>query len=188
MLLEEITERVLTLIALNEVAESFGHATSGKCTLKVMAASASEKAIADNMVNVYSTNGNKGSKGHGLLLTTNGVLVTPYHAIAGIEKDYDAVRKQLEGGKPVQTHVFAERHYAVWHGKRYAFFPVFFAPDQRKDIALVKLVIKESNPRPIRFNIDGNRINQATPVKLHYLDDGAVKNINGYVKEERPKL
>lgn len=121
----------------------------------------SPKNIRNNVVVVYGTN-NDGSQNasSGLMITTDGFILTSFHSIYNWKKEFGNSEKEIPSG-PVG--------FKNWREERIVDFGMFFPGNGRRfaldlnyavrvdyDLALVKAILPSVRTRkPIRFRVDG---------------------------------
>ncbi len=150
----------------------------------------SESTIVNNLVSVETKipigDGYVNIKnGNGLLITTDGFILTAYHII---KKHLDDWRKIKDKGVPRWNFgkwaKDIEKKYHVFdqNGNRYPIDVTWYAKNSSLDIALIKAVIPRKKPRPIRFRVLEDELQPEQVVKLVGLQDGVLSGRYGKVK------
>ncbi|HLC55723.1 MAG TPA: serine protease [Candidatus Nanoarchaeia archaeon] len=150
----------------------------------------SESTIVSNLVSVE---GRKSigdgyvdtNKGNGLLITTDGFILTAYHII---EQHLDDWKKIKDKGIPRWNFrkwaKDIEKKYHVFdqNGNRYPIDITWYAKNSSLDIALIKAIIPRRKPRPIMFRILEDELQSEQVVKLVGLQDDVLSGRYGKVK------
>jgi S1-C subfamily serine protease len=154
----------------------------------------SERNISKNLVGVYAINeitsqapGSFSFNGHGgsgLMITTNGFIVTAYHNIQGVEDEW---RRINEEDPITQENVnswisrMRDRYCVIDQaGNRYPIDTSFWATIPNMDIALIKAVTNK-RPEPIKFRVVKDPLQVGDEVKLLGLRDHNPYNQYGKV-------
>lgn len=119
----------------------------------------SEKNIADNLVSIVNSNGGNGS---GLLITTDGWVITAYHNIDGYE--FGTLKGRIINLK----------------NESYDLDPTIIAKSPSRDIAFIK-AITGREPKPIKFKIIEDNLKKGDEIKLFGLRDHRPYNQLGRV-------
>jgi V8-like Glu-specific endopeptidase len=99
--------------------------------------------------------------GSGLLLTTNGLILTAYHTIKEWEEDWTEIRKI----GPTEDNIFGEfasrieGYFASDHKKTYQMDPTFYVKDTEHDIAIVKAIMP-NDPRGSGIRLSPNQLKE----------------------------
>ncbi len=156
----------------------------------------SEEKIADSLVSVVglgaiikklaygSTVMESKGVGTGLLLTTDGWIVTAYHNIKKYETDWKRIN---EKNPPTEANIHAWMEHMKWKyavvDKQGASYPIdigFSATNPAFDIAIIKAVILKK-PKPIGFKIAADDLEVGDEIKLLGLRDRIRYNQYGQV-------
>jgi hypothetical protein len=153
----------------------------------------SERNISRNIVGVYAIDeftsseeafNFNGQGGSGLMITTNGWVITAYHCIAHADAEWKRIVKE----EPVTNenvsswiHKMRDRYCVIdQKGERYAIDISFWMADLNRDIALIKAVTGK-RPDPIRFKVVDKPLSVGAEVKLFGLRDHIPYNQYGRV-------
>jgi S1-C subfamily serine protease len=98
----------------------------------------------------------RGSFGSGLLITTDGFILTAYHVISDYIDDWNEMANVGFSEKNILDYlakIVDEYFVADQEGRRYAIDISFVAYDKGRDLALIKAVIPKK-PQPAKFLVD----------------------------------
>ncbi|MFC1682363.1 trypsin-like peptidase domain-containing protein [Nanoarchaeota archaeon] len=154
----------------------------------------SERNISRNLVGVYAINeitsqfpfpfSFNGQGGSGLMITTNGFIVTAYHNIQGVEDDWERINEEdpiTQENVDSWTSRMRDRYCVMdQEENRYPIDTSFWAINQDKDIALIKAVTNK-RPEPIKFRVVKEPLQVGDGVKLLGLRDHKPYNQYGRV-------
>ena len=185
MIQEDPQRGLESRLALNRVMQDKGQLSEQE----------SEKNIADNLVVVAGfeeinkglSDGSlniKGKAGTGLLLTTDGFILTAYHNIQAYVDDWKRISQE---NPPTHANLYTwmeemKQRYAIVDQKRNA-YPIdtsFWSYNPTFDLALIKAVILKE-PEPIEFGVIGDNLEVGDEIKLFALRDQRQYNQYGTV-------
>ena len=156
----------------------------------------SERNISRNLVGVYAINdiisqspssfSFNGKGGSGLMITTNGFIITAYHNIQSIEDEWRRINEENPG--PItQENINSwttrmRNRYCVMdqEGNRFPIDTSFWATSQDIDIALIK-AFTNRRPEAIKFRVVKEPLKVGDEVKLLGLRDHKLYNQYGRI-------
>ncbi|MFA6089317.1 MAG: serine protease [Candidatus Woesearchaeota archaeon] len=120
--------------------------------------------ISNNLVEVIVDNGNKVTKGSGLMITTDGYVITAHHVIDGMIINGGKAKIKLQNGKS-----YSVKKENVWYNKN-------------TDVAVIKAAKGMYFSRPIKVKVDqDSKLNRGDEVRILGFRDGQKYNTMGMV-------
>ncbi len=158
----------------------------------------SERNIYENIVNISLSKKSKDptlpnmeivEKGlsSGLLITTDGFIITAYHSIQRYENDWLKIKQENPPNRKNRERWLTDIKKAYYiidnDGNRYPIDITLWGRIPRYDIAVIKALIPE-RPRPIKFRVLEGRLRKGDEVKLFGIRDEKPYNQYGRVTNE----
>lgn len=129
----------------------------------------------------------KGESGSGLMITTNGFIVTAYHNIRSLEDEWRRINEEdpiTQGDVGEWISRMVDRFCIIdQEGNRYAIDTSFYAILPDKDLALIKAATCK-RPEAIKFKVVTEPLQVGDEVKCFGLKNGSLYNQYGKVISE----
>jgi len=132
----------------------------------------SERNLSKSLVSIstaLSTGNTQVSIGSGLMITTNGFILTAYHNIKGVEEEWKRIGREnllTESNKDQWMREILEKYYVKdQNGNSYPIDITFWGTNPDYDVALIKAVLNK-RPRPIKFKVLKEPLQNGDEIRL----------------------
>ena len=149
-----------------------------------------KQRLEDAVVQIKLHRRNRVLASHGLLLTSNGLVLTVYHSIKKQEQRLKSTAQQQPQDASqleqwLSTSVQPKQYVVDQEHQRYAIDPTFWYTHPAFDLTIIKAVMPRT-PEPIGWCYDSDKLPYGTIMERHSLDDeGNMQKKTGKMKESK---